>query len=132
MWLLKKQVGNISQITNIANLCKDNLTIYSGNDDQILPICSLGGLGVISVLSNIKPKLTHDIVTDFLNGNISAAKDKQLSSLDIINSLFSEVNPIPIKFALNYLGFNFGNVRLPLTELTEKNKQSLIKLIEGY
>ena len=105
---IKEASGNISQVAQISNLCGDNLYIYSGNDDQIVPICSLGGIGVISVLSNIKPKFVHDMVYDFLDGNIDKARKMQLNVLPLINSLFSEVNPIPIKYALNELGFNFG------------------------
>ena len=95
-------------------MCGDNLHIYSGNDDQAISICSLGGLGVISVLSNIKPKFTHDMVWNFLNGDIEMAKNMQLESIPLINKLFEEVNPIPVKAALNKIGFEFGNPRLPL------------------
>ncbi len=95
-------------------MCGDNLHIYSGNDDQAIPICSLGGLGVISVLSNIKPKFTHDMVWNFLNGNLEVAKNMQLESIPLINDLFAKVNPIPVKAALNKMGFEFGSTRLPL------------------
>lgn len=95
-------------------MCGDNLHIYSGNDDQSIPICSLGGLGVISVLSNIKPKFTHDMVWNFLNGNLEVAKNMQLESIPLINDLFVKVNPIPVKVALNKMGFDFGSTRLPL------------------
>lgn len=95
-------------------MCGNNLHIYSGNDDQAIPICSLGGLGVISVLSNIKPKFTHDMVWNFLNGNAEIAKNMQLESIPLISSLFEEVNPIPVKAALNKMGFEFGIPRLPL------------------
>lgn len=125
MLLSKRLVGNLSQIAKIANLCGDNLYIYSGNDDQAIPICSLGGLGVISVLSNIKPKFTHNMIYDFLNGDTESAKKKQLESIPLINSLFSEVNPIPVKAALNRLGFNFGIPRLPLIEMSEEKKKDL-------
>ena len=103
-------------MAQIANLCGDNLHIYSGNDDQSLPICSLGGLGVISVLSNIRPKFTHDMIWNFLNGNFEDAKNMQLNSIPLINDLFSEVNPIPVKAALNKMRFEFGIPRLPLVE----------------
>ena len=106
-------------------MCGDNLHIYSGNDDQAIPICSLGGIGVISVLSNIKPKFTHDMIWDYLDGNIENAKKKQLDAIPLINSLFSEVNPIPVKAALNQLGFNFGSPRLPLVEMSTENKEKL-------
>lgn len=122
---IKEASGNISQVAQISNLCGDNLYIYSGNDDQIVPICSLGGIGVISVLSNIKPKFVHDMVYDFLDGNIDKARKMQLNILPLINSLFSEVNPIPVKYALNELGFNFGVPRLPLVEFSDTNKKVL-------
>ena len=121
----KEASGNISQIAKIASLCGDNLNIYSGNDDQIVPILSLGGIGVISVLSNVKPELTHNIVQSFLDGDIETARKLQLDSLPLINLLFSEVNPIPVKAALNILGFDFGNPRLPLTPLSNKNLELL-------
>lgn len=126
---IKEASGNISQVAQISHLCGDNLHIYSGNDDQTIPICSLGGLGVISVLSNIKPKLVHDMVWNFLDGNIETAKKKQLDSLPLINDLFSEVNPIPIKYALNKIGFNFGSPRLPLVEMSEQKTKTLLKKI---
>lgn len=122
---IKEASGNISQVAQISNLCGDNLYIYSGNDDQIVPICSLGGIGVISVLSNIKPKFVHDMVYDFFDGNIDKARKMQLNVLPLINSLFSEVNPIPVKYALNELGFNFGVPRLPLVEFSDTNKKVL-------
>lgn len=111
---IKEASGNISQVAEIAHLCGDNLHIYSGNDDQAIPICSLGGLGVISVLSNIKPKFTHDMVWNFLNGDVETAKNMQLESIPLINDLFAKVNPIPVKAALNKMGFEFGSTRLPL------------------
>ena len=123
---IKEASGNLSQIANIANLCKDELIIYSGNDDQTLPILSLGGLGVISVLSNIAPKQTSKMVHDFIDGNIEEARKFQLDSIPLINALFSEVNPIPVKEALNIMGYDFGVPRLPLTKLTEKNREILI------
>lgn len=129
---IKEASGNISQIADIAKLCGDNLAIYSGNDDQIVPICSLGGYGVISVLSNVKPKFTHDIVMDFLNGNTKEAKIKQLSVLPLIHSLFSEVNPIPVKAALNFLSFDFGLPRLPLIELSNSNKKLLFDTLNNF
>lgn len=122
---IKEASGNISQVAKIASLCKDNLHIYSGNDDQIIPILSLGGIGVISVLSNVIPKYTHDMVNLFLKGNINKALQMQLDSLELINSLFCEVNPIPVKYALNLLGYNFGIPRLPLIELSDSNKNIL-------
>ena len=127
---IKEASGNLSQIADIAHLCGDNLDIYSGNDDQILPILSLGGKGVISVLSNIYPKLTHNIVYNFLEGDFVKAKSLQLDALPLIHSLFSEVNPIPVKAGLNMIGFDFGTPRLPLVEMTESKKVILKNEIE--
>lgn len=129
---IKEASGNLSQIANIAHLCGDNLHIYSGNDDQVLPILSLGGLGVISVLSNIAPKKTSKMVHDFLDGNIEEARKVQLDSIPLINALFSEVNPIPVKEALNIMGYNYGKPRLPLTPLTEKNRGILIQEMKKF
>ena len=126
---IKEASGNISQVAKIASLCGDDLAIYSGNDDQIIPVLSLGGIGVISVLSNIKPKFTHDMVYDFFNGDVKEACKKQLDSIELIDCLFSEVNPIPVKSALNMLGYDYGIPRLPLTELSESNKDKLKKTI---
>ncbi len=128
---IKEASGNISQVAQIAHLCGDNLYIYSGNDDQAIPICSLGGIGVISVLSNIMPKYTHDMIFDFFENNIDKAIEKQLKAIPLINLLFSEVNPIPIKFALNNCGFNFGIPRLPLIELSKDKKLLLKKYLEA-
>ena len=129
---VKEASGNISQVVKIAELCGNNLNIYSGNDDQVLPILSIGGLGVISVLSNIYPKYVHNMVINYLNGNHEEALKAQLNGLNLINALFSEVNPIPIKEALNILGFNFGKPRLPLVEMSETGKESLQHIIENF
>ena len=129
---VKEANGNISQVAKIANLCKDNLAIYSGNDDQIVPVLSLGGLGVISVMSNLYPKFVHTMVTDYLSGNWQKACASQLYAIPLINSLFSEVNPIPVKYAMNKIGFNCGIPRLPLIELSEKNKEKLDIAIENF
>ena len=129
---VKEASGNISQVAKIAKLCRDNLNIYSGNDDQVLPILSLGGLGVISVLSNIYPKYVHNMVINYLSGKHEEALKAQLNSLSLINALFSEVNPIPIKEALNILGFNFGKPRLPLVEMSETGKENLQHIIENF
>ena len=130
---IKEASGDLSQVAKIANLCKDNLYIYSGNDDQTLPILSLGGIGVISVLSNVAPKYTHDIVENFLNGKTEIATKMQLDAIPLINSLFSEVNPIPVKAALNLIGYNYGTPRLPLTKMSEEKekilKNELFKLV---
>lgn len=128
---IKEASGNLSQVAEIAHLCGDNLNIYSGNDDQVLPVLSLGGIGVISVLSNILPQYTHNMVQNFFDGNITQATKMQLYALPLIKALFSEVNPIPAKAALNNIGFNFGTPRLPLTKMTSEKevilKQELAK-----
>ncbi len=122
---IKEASGNLSQVAEIAHLCGENLHIYSGNDDQVLPVLSLGGLGVISVLSNVKPEYTHNIVQNFFDGNIKKATEMQLRALPLIKALFSEVNPIPVKAALNLQGYNFGIPRLPLTPMTEEKLEVL-------
>lgn len=129
---IKEASGNISQVANISNLCRDSLPIYSGNDDQILPVLSLGGIGVISVLSNIMPKEVTHLIHDFMSGNISKAINSQLNMIDLVTELFSEVNPIPIKYALNLLGYNMGTPRLPLTEMSEIGKKNLEKVMQKY
>ena len=129
---IKEASGNLSQIAKIASLCRDNLTIYSGNDDQVIPILSLGGKGVISVLSNVMPKYTHDMVMNYLNGNVKEASKMQLDVIDLISSLFCEVNPIPVKYALNLLGYNYGVPRLPLVELSDANKEKLKEIMQKH
>lgn len=128
----KEANGDLSSAIKTKALCKDNLHIYSGNDDQILPMLSIGGIGVISVLSNIMPKYTSDITKKFFDGDMKKAEKMQLNSIKLINSLFKEVNPIPIKEALNILGYNFGKPRLPLVpcskELSEDLRKELKKL----
>ncbi len=123
---IKEASGNLSQVAEIAHLCGDDLSIYSGNDDQVLPILSLGGIGVISVLSNLMPEYTHTMIQKFLDGNIDIATKMQLDAIPLIKSLFSEVNPIPVKAGLNLLGYNYGIPRLPLTKMTEE-KESILK-----
>ena len=122
---IKEASGNLSQVAKIASLCRDNLDIYSGNDDQILPILSLGGKGVISVLSNVMPRYTHDMTQKFFDGKIREATQMQLDAIDLIDALFSEVNPIPVKYALNLMGYNYGKPRLPLVELSAKNQERM-------
>ena len=128
---IKEASGNLSQVAEIANLCGEDLNIYSGNDDQITPILSVGGIGVISVLSNILPEHTHDIVDSFLNGNVEFARDEQLSVIPLVKALFCEVNPIPVKAAMNMLGSNAGKPRLPLVEMSEKGKERLEKELKA-
>ena len=129
---IKEASGNLSQVAEIAALCGDNLHIYSGNDDQVLPTLSLGGKGVISVISNIAPKKFTTMVHDFFNGDIEKATKVQLESIELIKALFIEVNPIPVKAALNMLGYNFGIPRLPLVELSNKNKLILENALKNY
>lgn len=129
---IKEASGNISQVAEIAKLCGNNLNIYSGNDDQIVPILSLGGLGVISVLSNIAPKYTHDITANFFNGDVKKSCEMQLKALDLIKLLFCEVNPIPVKTALNIIGYNFGEPRLPLIPMTKKNEMTLKEEMKNF
>lgn len=126
---IKEASGNISQVAKIAELCGNDFAIYSGNDDQIVPILSLGGKGVISVLSNIAPKLTCSITNSFFKKATDEACYYQLQALPLIESLFTETNPIPVKAAINMLGFDFGEPRLPLVECSHILKQSIQKLL---
>lgn len=116
---------NQSQVGDIVNLCGDDITIYSGEDGAIVPFLSMGAKGVISVMANIIPKDTHDIVEKFLSGDIEGSRNLQLKTLGLIKALFSEVSPIPIKAAMNLLNMNVGNCRLPLVEMTDKNLELL-------
>ena len=126
---VKEASGNLSQIAEIKNLCRGELNIYSGNDDQITSILACGGIGVISVLSNIIPEYTHNIVEDFMNGNIEKAIDAQIKAIPLVKALFCEVNPIPVKAGMNMIGWNVGIPRLPLIEMSEKGKERLEKEI---
>lgn len=127
----KEANGDLSAIAKTRYLCGDDLAIYSGNDDQVVPIMSLGGIGVISVLSNILPKETHDLCFEYLNGNTDKAKDLQIKYTGLIDALFCDVNPIPVKTAMNLVGMNVGPVRLPLYPMSETNLNYLkSKLIE--
>lgn len=129
---IKEASGNISQVAKLARLTKGAIDIYSGNDDQIIPILSLGGKGVISVLSNVAPKQTHDIVAEYLAGNVEKARQLQLDALDLCDALFCEVNPIPVKAALNLMGKNVGPLRMPLTEMEDTNKEKLQRAMKEY
>lgn len=122
---VKEASGNISQIADIAAMTKGKLDIYSGNDDQITPIMALGGVGVISVLSNIAPRYTHDLVMNYLEGNVQKSCEMQLKALPLVRALFSEVNPIPVKAAMNLMGKEVGPLRMPLTEMEEGHKEVL-------
>ncbi|MFT8348385.1 4-hydroxy-tetrahydrodipicolinate synthase [Clostridium saccharoperbutylacetonicum] len=122
---IKEASGNISQVVQMKALCKDSIDIYSGNDDQILAIMALGGRGVISVLANIIPNKVHEMAKNCLNNNFKEALDIQLDTLALTNTLFVETNPIPIKTAMNLMGFKVGELRLPLCEMEDKNEELL-------
>ena len=124
---IKEASGNISQVAELAALADGCIDIYSGNDDQVVPLLSLGGVGVISVLSNVMPKLTHDMVMSYLNGNVKLSRQLQLSVMNLNKALFCEVNPIPVKEALNMMGWNAGAVRSPLCEMEPQHKELLRK-----
>ena len=129
---VKEASGNISQVAKVAQLCGDNCDIYSGNDDQIVPILSLGGKGVISVLSNVAPKETHDIVALYNEGKVKESCDLQLKALPLIHALFSEVNPIPVKKALNLMGKEVGPLRGPLSEMEEEHAAKLAEEMKKF
>lgn len=129
---IKEASGNLSQVAKIASLCRENLDIYSGNDDQIIPVLSLGGKGVISVLSNIMPKYTHEMTMRYFKGEVQEATKMQLDVIDLIDTLFAEVNPIPVKYALNLMGYNYGKPRLPLIELSDSNKKIMEEVMKKH
>ena len=129
---IKEASGNISQIAKLAQLADGCIDIYSGNDDQIVPILSLGGIGVISVLSNVAPKQTHDIVQLYLDGKVKESRELQLKALPLADALFCEVNPIPVKAALNLMGKNAGTLRGPLTDMEEKNVPKLAQALKDF
>ena len=128
---IKEASGNISQIAEVAHLCGDNLDIYSGNDDQIVPVLSLGGKGVISVLSNLLPAETSKMCHDFLEGDVVAARKAQLDLLPLVDALFCEVNPIPAKAAMAKMGFGENYLRLPLTPMEEDNETKLVAAMKN-
>lgn len=127
---VKEAGGNVSQVAKIAALCGDKIAIYSGDDDIIVPVMSLGGVGVISVVANIMPKETHDITARCFAGDYKGARELQLKMYDLIKALFIEVNPIPVKTAMNLLGFEVGELRLPLCEMEEHNEAVLRRELE--
>lgn len=129
---LKAASGNLSQIARTRALAGEDLDIYSGNDDQIVPILSLGGLGVISVLSNVAPAKAHAICQSWFDGDVKKAAKLQLEAVDLIDSLFCEVNPIPVKTALNLMGKKVGPLRSPMCEMEEKNVERLKKSMQAY
>lgn len=128
----KEASGNISQIAETIALCGDKLDVYSGNDDQIVPLMSLGGKGVISVLSNICPKIAHDIPTLYLEGKTKESAELQLKYLELCNAMFMDVNPIPVKVAMEMMGMNVGPLRMPLCEMTDANNTKLEAVLKKY
>jgi len=129
---IKEASGNISQVASLMQLTQGDIDLYSGNDDQIVPLLSLGGIGVISVLANIAPRDTHDIVAKFLSGDIKGSRELQLKCLPLIDALFCEVNPIPIKKAVNLIGLEVGGLRKPLTDMEPENVRQLMKAMKDY
>ena len=129
---IKDATGDLSQAAQMMNLCDGNLELYSGNDDQVVPLFSIGGLGVISVLSNIAPRPAHNIVMEFLEGDYNKDAKLQLDAIPLINALFSEVNPIPVKTALNLMGWKVGPTRMPLCEMEPENEERLKKALADY
>lgn len=129
---IKEASGNISQVAKIAQLCGDELNIYSGNDDQVVPLMSLGGRGVISVLSNIAPGPVHEMAMAYLQGDVKKACQMQLQYNPLGNAMFTDVNPIPVKTALNLMGFQAGPLRLPLSEMKEEAKAKLAETLKAF
>ena len=129
---IKEASGNISQVAKLKALAGDSLDIYSGNDDQVIPLLSLGGIGVISVLSNVAPKFTHDMVMKYLEGDHETALNMQLEALPLIDALFCEVNPIPVKAAMNLMGKEVGPLRAPLTVMEDAHQQKLAQVMKDF
>lgn len=129
---IKEASGNISQVAKLAKLTKGKLDIYSGNDDQIVPILSLGGIGVISVLSNVAPKETHDICAKYFAGDVKGSLELQLKAIPLIEQLFCEVNPIPVKKAVSLMGYEVGGLRMPLTEISKANEERLAQAMKEF
>lgn len=129
---IKEASGNISQVAKLMQLAEGCIELYSGNDDQIVPLLSLGGLGVISVLSNVAPKETHDIVAKYMEGDVKGSCELQLKAIPLIDQLFCEVNPIPVKAAMNLQGWEVGPLRMPLTEMEPAHKENLKKAMIDF
>ena len=129
---IKEASGNISQIAKLMQLAEGQIELYSGNDDQVVPIMALGGLGVISVLSNVAPQQTHDMVAKFLEGDVAGSREIQLKALPLIDALFCEVNPIPVKAAMNMIGWEAGPLRMALTEMEPQNQERLRKAMIDF
>lgn len=129
---IKEASGDISQVAEVVRLCSEDFYIYSGNDDMTVPVLSLGGKGVISVVANILPSDTHNMVMEYLKGNMIEARKLQLKMNGLINALFVEPNPIPVKTAMNLMGMKVGGLRLPLTNMSEKNVKVLVDFMKQY
>lgn len=129
---VKEASGNISQVAKIMSLTDGNIDLYSGNDDQIVPLLSLGGKGVISVLSNVAPRETHDICAKFFAGDVKGACELQLKAIPLIDQLFCEVNPIPVKKAVNLMGMECGGLRMPLTQISPEHEKSLAQAMRDF
>ncbi len=129
---IKEANGDIASVAHTRALCGDALDIYSGNDDQIVPILSLGGAGVISVLSNICPQETHDMCQLYFDGKVKESAQLQIKYMELVAALFSDVNPIPVKQALNFMGFAAGSCRLPLCDMSDSGKQNLYEVMKRY
>ena len=129
---VKEASGNIGNVAEIMHLCDGNIDLYSGNDDQVVPLLSLGGIGVISVLSNVAPKYVHDMVMKYLDGDVKGSAKMQLDAIPLCSALFCEVNPIPVKAALNMMGKNVGSLRSPLTEMQDAHKEVLRQAMKDF
>ena len=129
---IKEATGNLSQIARLMSLCGKEIDLYSGNDDQVVPILSLGGIGVISVLANVAPEKTHDMVAEYLNGNVEKARDIQIAAIPLCDALFCEVNPIPVKKAVELMGLCGGTLRMPLTEMEPEHVEKLKAAMTGF
>lgn len=129
---VKEASGDIGNVAKIMNLCDGNIELYSGNDDQVVPLLSLGGIGVISVLSNVAPKYVHDMVYKYLEGDAAGSCKMQLDAIPLCDALFCEVNPIPVKAAMNLQGKNVGGLRAPLTEIEPAHKELLEKVMKEF
>ncbi len=129
---IKEASGNMSQIAKIMSLCDGHLELYSGNDEQTVPILSLGGIGVISVVSNIAPQFMHDMVTEYLNGNVENARKMQIKSIELIDALFCETNPIPVKHAMNLMNMEAGPLRKPLAPMSAAHLEQLKTAMRNF
>ena len=129
---IKEASGNIGNVAKIMHLCDGKIDLYSGNDDQIIPLLSLGGIGVISVLSNVAPAYVHDMIYKFFDGDIQGSCKMQLDAIPLCDALFCEVNPIPVKAAMNLMGKGCGPLRGPLTEIEPEHKEILKKAMQEF